>query len=114
MAGYHGLGRIVRLYMFQMLASHVIAFKVVAATRQTATILKSMQSTGIHSIRMGNQGMYLPFNWPDNKPLIVASSPRDIVLTLMKGKFQHKFCRESDIVDSEGGTPGCSSKKCGS
>jgi hypothetical protein len=98
-----------------MLANHALEFKVLAVTRQTVTILKSIQSNGVHSMKTGNQGMHLLFNGPDNKPLVVAYSPRRIVLTLTNSKFQYEFCRESDIVDGEGGgTPGCSSKQCGS
>ena len=114
MVGYHGLGRKVRLNMYQMLANHAIAFKVVAVTCQTATILRSMQSNGVHSMKTGNQGMHLPFNLPDNKPLVLAYSPRDIVITLTNSKFQHEFRRESNIVDGNRGTPGCSSEQCGS
>ena len=53
MVSYHGLGRVVlHLYMYQMLANHAIEFKVVAVTRQTARILKSMQSNGVlHSMK---------------------------------------------------------------
>jgi hypothetical protein len=62
MVGYHGLARVVSLYMYQMLASRAIAFKVVAVTRKTAMVLKSIQSYGVHSMKTGNQGMHLPFN----------------------------------------------------
>ena len=60
MVGYHGHGRVGSLYMYQMLANHAIAFKVVAVTRQTAIILKSIQSNGVHSMKTGNQGMHPP------------------------------------------------------
>ena len=43
MVGYHGLGRIVCFYMYQMLANLAIAFNEVAVTQQTATIFKSMK-----------------------------------------------------------------------
>jgi hypothetical protein len=62
MVGSDGLGRIVHLDMYQMLANHAIAFKVDAVTHQKARILKSKQRTGIHTMKTGNQGMHIPFN----------------------------------------------------
>jgi hypothetical protein len=62
MVEYHRLGRIVHLYMYQMLANHAVAFNVGTVTHQTDTIFKIKPSNGIHSMETGNQGMHLLFN----------------------------------------------------